>query len=177
VYGKTNTGVGISGRSDAGGYAGFFEGRVEIRGQVSILGDINGRNLTVQSCTGCNNPTSDRNLKANFSTINSRSILTRLASIPIQSWNYKSEPETVRHIGPMAQDFRAAFGLGADDKTLNTVDASGVTMAAVQELYQMMQEKDKKIEHQSSQIEQLQARLMQLERRVSRRSRGRVRLK
>ncbi|MBA3766373.1 MAG: hypothetical protein H0W99_05175, partial [Acidobacteria bacterium] len=81
------------------------------------------------------------------------------------------------HIGPMAQDFRAAFGLGADDKTLNTVDASGVTMAAVQELYQMMQEKDKKIEHQSSQIEQLQARLMQLERRVSRRSRGRVRLK
>ncbi len=173
VYGKgtgaNSTGVlgvgdtyGVFGTSNTpAGFAGYFQGQVKVIGALTVTG----------GCTGCNNPISDRNLKANFSTINSRSILTRLASIPIQSWNYKSEPETVRHIGPMAQDFRAAFGLGADDKTLNTVDASGVTMAAVQELYQMRVEQNKEL---TLKLEQLQTRLTQLERRVGGRARGRV---
>jgi hypothetical protein len=72
--------------------------------------------------------------------------------IPIQTWNYKSEPETVRHLGVMAQDFRAAFNLGKDDKTLNTVDAQGVTMAATQALYQISLEQRAKIEAQQAQL-------------------------
>jgi hypothetical protein len=34
----------------------------------------------------------------------------------------------------MAQDFRAAFGLGDDEKTIATVDADGVALAAIQGL-------------------------------------------
>jgi uncharacterized coiled-coil protein SlyX len=34
----------------------------------------------------------------------------------------------------MAQDFRAAFGLGDDDKVISTVDADGVALAAAQAL-------------------------------------------
>jgi hypothetical protein len=75
----------------------------------------------------------------------------------------------------MAQDFRAAFNFGADDKTLETVDAQGVTMAAIQALYQMMQEKDKqiealarKVEQQGQRNEQPQAQLDQMKRTIKR---------
>ena len=79
------------------------------------------------------------------------------------------------HTEPMAQDFRSAFHFGADDKTLNTVDAQGVTMASIQALYQMMQEKDKQneqltrtVQQQSHQIEQLQVQLNQVKRTIKR---------
>lgn len=62
-------------------------------------------------------------------------VLETLASLPIASWRYKRERPGIRHLGPMAQDFRAAFGLGDDDKTIATVDANGVTMVAIQALY------------------------------------------
>lgn len=127
-------------------------------------------NLTATSF----NPTSDRNAKSNFGAIDSRAILDKLNSLPIQTWTYKAEGDSVRHIGPVAQDFRAAFQLGADDKTISTVDADGVTMAAVQGLYQMMLEKEKRLEQQARQIEQLQSRVMQLER-ASKRGRKRRR--
>ena len=115
------------------------------------------------------NPTSDRHMKDNFSSINSRLILTRLAAIPIQTWNFKGEGTSVRHLGPTAQDFRSAFNLGTDDKHIATVDADGVALAAIQGLYQMMQQKDRKIQEQSRQIEQLQARLSQVERAIKKR--------
>ena len=54
---------------------------------------------------------------------------------PMQTWKYKAETGSVRHLGPMAQDFRAAFALGQDDKHISTVDEGGVALAAVQELY------------------------------------------
>lgn len=156
VYGRSATGVAIYGRADAVGYSGFFEGRMEVRGAVNIIGDVSGRQLTVTSCNGCANVVSDRNLKANFSAANPRSILTRLASLPIQSWNYKTDAAAVRHIGPMSQDFHAAFGLGDSDQTINTVDANGVTMAAIQGLYQMIKEKDEKIEQLEQRLERLE---------------------
>ena len=111
---------------------------------------------------GAVTPSSDRHMKANFSAVDPRLILDRLAAVPIRTWNYKSESEAVRHIGPVAQDFRSAFNLGADDKTIATVDADGVMMASIQALYQLMLEKDRK-------IERLQARLARVERTVKRR--------
>ncbi len=110
---------------------------------------------------------SDRNLKANFSTVNPRTVLDKLAAVPVQTWNYRSEGDAVRHMGPMAQDFKAAFDLGADDKGINTVDAAGVTMAAVQGLYQLSLEKDRKIEQLTAEVDELKARLQRLEEAVS----------
>jgi hypothetical protein len=62
-------------------------------------------------------------------------ILDRLAEMPISTWTYGFEHESVRHIGPMAQDFAAAFGLGDTDKRIATVDADGVALVAIQALH------------------------------------------
>ena len=65
---------------------------------------------------------SDRNVKENFEKVDSREILERLATIPIETWNYKAQDDVIRHIGPMAQDFHAAFAVGGDDKHISTID-------------------------------------------------------
>jgi hypothetical protein len=80
--------------------------------------------------------TSDRNAKANFANLDGRQILAQLSTIPIQTWNYKTQDASIRHIGPMAQDFYAAFNVGEDDKHISTVDEEGVALAAIQGLYQ-----------------------------------------
>jgi len=82
---------------------------------------------------------SDRNLKQDFSEVSGRSILEKVAQLPIQTWTYKNDPGT-KHLGPMAQDFYAAFAIGPDDKHITTVDESGVALAAIQGLNQKLQE-------------------------------------
>ncbi len=93
-------------------------------------------NLTVN---GTLVSTSDRNVKQDFSAVNSRSILEKVAQLPITTWTYKNDPGT-RHVGPMAQDFYAAFGVGPDDKHITTVDEGGVALAAIQGLNQKLDE-------------------------------------
>ena len=66
-------------------------------------------------------------------------ILEKLARLPISTWNYKADDASVVHLGPMAQDFAAAFGLGDDDRVIATVDSNGVLMVAVQALYRRVQ--------------------------------------
>jgi len=41
----------------------------------------------------------------------------------------------VRHVGPMAQDFYVAFGVGADDKHITSIDEDGVALAAIKALH------------------------------------------
>ena len=92
--------------------------------------------------TGCSLPsgsgvwacTSDRNAKENFRDEDGESLLEAISSIPIQSWSYRSESPSVRHLGPTAQDFRNAFGLGVDDKTIGTGDIDGVNMLGIKAL-------------------------------------------
>ena len=86
---------------------------------------------------------SDRNLKEAFSAISPRAILDKVAALPLSTWRFIGTER--RHIGPMAQDFRAAFGFGVDDKTITTSDVSGVALAAIQGLYQLLQERDGEI--------------------------------
>jgi hypothetical protein len=81
---------------------------------------------------------SDRNLKENFASVNAQEVLIKVASLPLQVWNYKQDNPNTRHIGPMAQDFSAAFSVGADDKHIATVDESGVALAAIKGLYQQL---------------------------------------
>jgi len=66
---------------------------------------------------------SDRNAKEAFTAINPRTVLEKVSALPITEWKYKAEADGSKHLGPMAQDFHAAFGLnGADDKHIATVD-------------------------------------------------------
>ena len=62
-------------------------------------------------------------------------VLERLVGLPVSVWTYGYDHRTVRHLGPMAQDFARAFGLGSDERRIDLVDASGVAMAACQALY------------------------------------------
>jgi hypothetical protein len=59
-------------------------------------------------------------------------------------------------MGPMAQDFHAAFGLGNNDKTIGTLDAAGVAFAAIQGLHEVVQEKDAEISSLRARIEALE---------------------
>lgn len=89
---------------------------------------------------------SDRALKENFAAINPLWYLEQVVQLPLSTWNYKTEGSEISHVGPMAQDFYAAFGLGEDDKHIGTVDANGVTLAAIQGLYQLTQDQQAQIE-------------------------------
>ena len=108
---------------------------------------------------------SDRNLKDKFTPIDSQRILERVASLPISNWNFKTDTAT-RHIGPMAQDFYAAFNVGADDKHIAIVDEGGVALAAIQGLNEKLKEKDAELHKLQSQNESLENRLANLERLV-----------
>lgn len=101
-------------------------------------------------------PGSDRTLKENFSPVDHREVLERLAGLSIQTWNLVTQDPSVRHIGPMAQDFRAAFGFGSDERHISTLDADGVALAAIQGLYEQVQARD-------TEIAQLKARLSVVE--------------
>ncbi len=103
---------------------------------------------------------SDRNFKENFTEINGRDVLDKISSMSISTWNYKAQDEQIRHAGPMAQDFHAAFGLGEDERHLSTVDVDGIALAAIKEL---KAQKDAEIGELKDQIEILMQRLDQLE--------------
>lgn len=106
---------------------------------------------------------SDKNLKEGFEQINEAEILEKVAELPITIWNYREEASSVTHIGPVAQDFHAAFGLGNDDRSISTVDADGVALAAIQALYAENQEKEAEIAELRSQLAELEARFDALE--------------
>jgi hypothetical protein len=98
---------------------------------------------TIDCCDGfacdefdnvCIQFSSDRALKTNFGTIDPVDMLARVRELPISTWNYTSDDASVRHIGPMAQDFVALFGVGADDRHIHPLDGQGVALAAIQAL-------------------------------------------
>jgi len=91
---------------------------------------VNGASLI---CGGAWTNSSDRAAKTAVQQLDSRGILAKVIALPISEWSYKLE-RGARHIGPMAQDFHAAFGLGSDDTSISTIDADGVALAAIQGL-------------------------------------------
>jgi len=80
---------------------------------------------------------SDYRLKDNRQDIDQVEILNRLMNIPVQSWNYKSQDASIRHIGPMAQDFNPAFGFTESPLGISSIDCDGVALAAIQGLYKL----------------------------------------
>lgn len=98
---------------------------------------------------------SDENLKEKFRKIDELEILERIADLPVREWNYRAEDDAVRHIGPTAQDFRKAFGLGSDDKSITTVDADGIALAAIKALNKQNQEFKERLRILEEQVERL----------------------
>ena len=98
---------------------------------------------------------SDRALKTNVRALDAIDVLKRVLSMPVTSWSFKgAEPFT--HIGPMAQDFKAAFSLGGDDKTISPMDSAGVALAAIQGLHQVLMKQQGAIIKKDAQIDRLE---------------------
>lgn len=102
---------------------------------------------------------SDRNLKQNFADLDTGAVLEKIVAMPIQSWSYKTQLGE-KHIGPVAQDFRAAFGLGDSDRSISTVDEGGVALAAIQGLNEKLEMRSEKLEVENA---ELKARLEKVE--------------
>ena len=134
-------------------------------GNVGIGNAAPSSKLQVVNAT-CNGTTwanaSDRNLKEHFAKVNAAEILDRVLGLSVTEWNYKDAPNE-RHVGPVAQDFHAAFGLGSSDKHITTVDADGVALAAIQGLNQKL---EAELRAKSETIKQLEERLNRLEKLV-----------
>jgi len=76
---------------------------------------------------------SDRSMKTGVLAIDDAAVLAKVAALPVNEWSYTSE-HGVRHVGPMAQDFYAAFGVGEDDRHITSIDEDGVALAAIKAL-------------------------------------------
>jgi Chaperone of endosialidase len=146
VYGVSSSGAGVEGAS-SNGYAAEFTGGKFGGGTCYYAGGAG------WSCT------SDRNKKENFRTVNTQAVLEALVQMPLTRWNMKDDAKRTPHMGPVAQDFKAAFGLGENDTTINTADAQGVALAAIKGVY----EKNRALENQ---VKTLEARLAALEKAV-----------
>jgi trimeric autotransporter adhesin len=114
--------------------------------------------------TGTITPNSDRNAKTDFAMVDNDSILARVSKLKIQQWRFKAETEGVKHIGPMAQDFREAFGLGEIPTAIATVDADGVAFAAIQGLNDKVEQQSAELKEKETEIAELKTRLEKLER-------------
>jgi hypothetical protein len=112
--------------------------------------------VTLPAGGGSWNNLSDRSMKANFAAVDPRAILRGVLALPISTWNYKSQDASVRHIGPMAQDFFATFKVGEGDKTIATIDPDGVALAAIQGLNEELKDRDARIDALQRQARQQQ---------------------
>ncbi|MBK6911334.1 MAG: tail fiber domain-containing protein [bacterium] len=103
----------------------------------------------------------DSTKKERYGQVNTRDVLSKLTMIPIETWSYKDDPNHIKHIGPMAQDFYAAFHVGESDTTISTLDPDGVALAAIQELAKQNEQKDTKITELEARVKQLEAAILQ----------------
>ena len=101
--------------------------------------------------------------KENFRMVSGSEILNQLSEIPISVWNYKDDESKTAHMGPMAQDFYAAFGLGKDDTHIGALDVNGVALASIQELSKTLNEKETEIQALRETVENLEVRMENLE--------------
>jgi hypothetical protein len=143
--------------------ASFFEPGVELMRLTATGLTVNGAFVS----------SSDRNAKENFRPVDAQAVLAKVAALPLSEWNYKADAAT-RHLGPMAQDFHAAFNVGPDDKHIATVDADGVALAAIQGLNEKVEGRmkneevrsrrlEEKLDQKETEITELKARLDRLE--------------
>lgn len=139
--------AGIVGVNQNGGFAAYFEAGSAVCSFKS--------GTTGWTCS------SDKTLKENFRAVDTAKVLEAVVHMPITTWNLKGFK--VRQIGPSAQDFYAAFQLGGDDKSINSTDAQGVALAAIQGLNAKLEARNKVLE---AQVRDVERRLADLQERM-----------
>jgi hypothetical protein len=163
-----------SGSNNAGFYIDHYNGSAQARraefapsGAVTIRSNVTGAaaGVTLAANSGAWSSLSDRRLKTALQAVDAGAILDQVAALPMSTWSYIAQGEGVRHIGPMAQDFAAAFGVGENDTTISTIDADGVALAAIQGLNAKLERDNAALR---GALAELSARLARIERDGSR---------
>lgn len=128
--------------------------------QVIANGDViaGGKMMATQFVTS-----SSRELKENVRELDHSDVLERLSSVPISEWTFKGDG--TKHVGPMAEDFHAAFGLGQVGNGLSLTDTNGVALAAIQGLHTELQALKRTIEEQSQLLEEQRREIQDLQKR------------
>jgi hypothetical protein len=115
---------------------------------------------------------SDRTKKENFEGIDGEDLLLKIRHMPITKWNYRQSDASIKYIGPVAQDFYAAFHLGGTDSLgINSINIDGVNMAAVQALEKRtaeLREKTAELHAKTIELETVKSRVTELEARLTR---------
>jgi hypothetical protein len=142
-------------RIGAGGAYAWYSGGTHNDGTYNAGGGatlmiLNSGGLTVN---GAFVSASDRNVKSGFAAVDAHEILEKVAALPITRWCYTNDMAGTPHLGPVAQDFHAAFGVGPDDKHIATVDADGVALAAIQGLNEKVEVKSQEAEDRMQKLE------------------------
>lgn len=137
--------------------------RISRQGSGAVEMEVfNNGNVTIDGSLTQN---SDINAKTNIVPIDEMSVLERISAMPISQWQYK-DALGENHIGPMAQDFYAAFGLGESETGLSTIDTAGVALAAIQALAGQnarLTDQNKALEQRVSELELQSRRVDELE--------------
>lgn len=162
VYGYANganTNYGIYGSVPVGkGYAGYFSGNTYIADSLGI-GIKPAHKIHIVGGAYCDGGSwingSDRNLKENFTPVSGKEILSKVDQLPISEWNYKTDNSSIKHIGPVAQDFYSLFGVGNDNVSISTIDPAGISLAAIQELSRQNKELKEQIDQLKKEVEAL----------------------
>jgi len=105
---------------------------------------------------------SDVNAKTAITEINAGEVLNLIAQLPVNKWEYK-DARGEAHIGPMAQDFYAAFGLGSSETGISTIDTAGVALVAIKALAdenKKLRNRLEALEHQQEKIQALMSMLV-----------------
>ncbi|MFT5121911.1 MAG: hypothetical protein ACI97B_000536, partial [Verrucomicrobiales bacterium] len=110
---------------------------------------------------------SDKNHKDNLIEIDPTAVLEQLERLPVYSWNYKSQSDEIRHVGPTSQDFKQAFGIGEEDTHISSIDADGVALSAIKGLILQLREKEGQIEKLNEENSALRRRFDVVEERVN----------
>ncbi|MFL5382849.1 MAG: tail fiber domain-containing protein [Longimicrobiaceae bacterium] len=114
---------------------------------------------------------SSRTLKENYFTVDGEDVLRRMRDIPVTTWNYIDEGRQSRHMGPFAEDFWNAFGLGDDPRGIGHLDIDGVNFAgikALEERTRQLQESQTEVARLRTELTDTQRRLAELEAAVRR---------
>lgn len=123
--------------------------------QINSGGDIIQSGVTLHS--------SDRDKKKNINEVDPQQVLNKVSNLPIATWQYKNQSDEIVHMGPMAQDFRAAFGLGINDVTISDTDVAGVALASIKALKSELDQRDLDMQKLQETNNQLEQRLFNLE--------------
>lgn len=105
--------------------------RLDVAGNLRLLGTLT--------------QNSDRDTKRPGDAVDVRAVLDGVLALPITRWSFLADSADVTHIGPMAQDFHAAFGLGDSARSIAPLDTSGVALAAIQGLAAELEARDARI--------------------------------